>query len=347
VEAGDLPWDQAVAALRSASSVLVVCHTDPDGDAVGSLAAMVRGLRSVGLTTHGLVPGGKVPRPYAFLVADPDSDPDCDSHGDSGAEQDPLLADGARGADVLVTVDCSTPERLAEYRDLIDQAGVVVVLDHHTSSRPFGDIRLVDPTAAATTVLVDRLLSLLAVPLGAPLATALYTGLMTDTGSFRYERTTAQTHRLAARLIDAGASPTAVAEAVFEGVPYGALRLSGRVLGRSVLERVTPDAGLIWSSVGSDEIVEYGVERSDLAGLVGVMRSAAEAEVAMFLMEDDTGQWRTSLRSAGRVDVGALAAGLGGGGHPRAAGFTSSQSLVKTVGTVRRAVRDTLSGAQR
>ncbi len=339
MEAGDLPWDQAVAALRSASSVVVVCHADPDGDAVGSLAAMVRGLRSVGLTAHGLVPGGQVPRPYAFLVADPDSD--------SSAEPDPLLTDGAQGADVLVTVDCSAPERLAEYQGLIDQARTVVVIDHHTSSRLFGDIRLVDPTAAATTVLVERLLSELAVPLGAPLATALYTGLMTDTGSFRYERTTAQTHRLAARLIDAGASPTAVAEAVFEGVPYGALRLSGRVLGRSVLEPVTPDAGLIWSSVGSDEIVEYGVERSDLEGLVGVMRSAAEAEVAMFLMEDDTGQWRTSLRSAGRVDVGALAAGLGGGGHPRAAGFTSSQTLVKTVGTVRRAVRDALSGAQR
>jgi phosphoesterase RecJ-like protein len=202
---------------------------------------------------------------------------------------------------------------------LADRAETIVVIDHHLTNGGFGDVVLVDSSAGATAQMVTQLIERLAWRLDAAVATALYTGVVTDTGRFQYSSTSPETHRIAARLLEAGVAPDAVGQEVYEKAKFGYLRVAGAVLGRAELD---PLRRLVWSTMTIDDLVEAGVAYQDTDGLIDILRIADESDVACLMKQVEANVWKGSLRSRGRVDVAAIAGRFGGGGHHNAAGFT-------------------------
>ncbi|SDB97849.1 phosphoesterase RecJ domain-containing protein [Geodermatophilus telluris] len=321
---GRTPAAVLAAAADARATVVLSGHVQPDADALGSTLALAEGLRRRGARVLATFPGPPtLPASLGWLP---------------GAEG--LVPSTAVPAapDVFVGLDAASPGRLGELAAVLDRAGTSVVLDHHASNPGFGDVRLVDPAAPATVVLVAALLDELGVDLDAQLATLLYAGLAADTGSFRFGSTRPDTHHLAARLLGTGIDHAAISRRLFDTAPFGWLRLLSAVTGRAALEPEVGD-GLVWTWSSTAEAAEHGLPGEQLEALVDVVRSTAEADVACVLKGQDDGTWSVSLRSRGATDVARVAMALGGGGHRAAAGFTSHLDREGTVELVRRQLR--------
>ena len=316
-------WDGAVAALRDADEVALACHLGPDGDALGSLLALALGLRSLGkdvVASWGSEPF-RVPGQYAFL-------PGLDLLSPPAAVPEaPAL---------LVTFDTGSVDRLGSLAPAVARAGCVLVVDHHASNTRYGTVNLVDEHAAASVLLVDELLRRLGVPLTVDVAACLYTGLTTDTGSFKYQATTPAVHEVAARLLATGIDHAAIAREVWDTNRFGYVKLLGRLIDRASLE---PEHGLVWTWSTQADFAEYGVAMEDIEGAIDVLRTTVEADVAVICKETPDGQYAVSTRSKGGTDVGAICVALGGGGHRYAAGFTSDADLATTIERVRARLR--------
>jgi phosphoesterase RecJ-like protein len=318
-------WAAAVAAVRAAvpaGRILLICHVNPDGDALGSMLAFALGLRRLGVTDlQATFPGRpEVPEPFRALPG-----------------LDLLVAEGAAYADpdVVVCFDAASVSRLGALASRLDRAPSVV-LDHHASNPGFGTVNVIDPSAAATGVVADELLRRLDVPLDREIAECLYVAVATDTGSFRFDTTTTEVHALAGRLIATGISPGDIARRVFDTRPFGAVRLYGDVLTRARLE---PEAagghGLVWTYATLDDLVRYDQKPYVLEPLIDSVRCAAEADVSCVVKQAAPGEWAVSMRSKGAVDVQRVAVVLGGGGHRLAAGFTGRGTVDEVVDAIR------------
>ncbi|HEX2130178.1 MAG TPA: DHH family phosphoesterase, partial [Actinophytocola sp.] len=300
--------DLAAAAelLRDATDVTLLAHVTPDADALGSALAL-------GLVLHRR--GAAVRVSFGAPDAVPESLRWLDVAGLV------VPADAVPpAAGLLVTVDCGSVDRLGRLAGRVEATvaggGAVLVVDHHASNTRFGTHHVVDDRAEATAVLVAALLDELGVALDADLARCLYAGLVTDTSSF--QRARPATHTLAARLLAAGADPEVAARELFGSHPFAFLRMLGAVLGRARLE---PEAagglGLVHTAVRLDD--QAGVRIEEVESVVDIVRTTAEAEVAAVLKQSGPSTWVGSLRAAGAVDVRAVAAHFGGGGHTLAA----------------------------
>lgn len=317
-------WSSAVAWLRDVAErgdrAVIAAHVSPDGDALGGVLALHLGLMRLGLVTVPTVGESplKIPAALAELP---------------GVED--LLPPGAlpppAEVDLLITVDAASPERLGRVAAYLDAGVSCLVLDHHASSTGFGDLRLVAPSAAATVQIVAELLRELEVPLDRELATCLYAGLVTDTGRFGYPGTDGAVMALAGELLDAGVPHAELTAKLFDTRSLGALKLLGHALQRLSF---TSEVALVHTHVTHDELVDVGLGLEAVEAVIDVVRSADVAEVALVLKPAPDGVWKASLRSRGKVDVGALAVRLGGGGHARAAGFTAQASPDEIVAQV-------------
>ena len=223
----------------------------------------------------------------------------------------------------MITFDVPTVDRLGLLAANAGKARELIVVDHHPSNTGFGTLNLVDPAAAATAVLAEELIHRLGVPLDRDIATCLYAGLVTDTGSFRYSSTTPAVHAMAARLLATGLRTDEIARELWDRSP---VRLPQGARRRARPGRAGAGAaggGLVWTYVTRADRAAYGLPYDEVEGVIDVVRRTDEAEVAVVLKEDDDGAWQVSTRSKGAVDVGRVCAALGGGGHSKAAGFTS------------------------
>jgi phosphoesterase RecJ-like protein len=228
--------------------------------------------------------------------------------------------------ELMITFDAAGVQRLGSLAANAERAAELIVLDHHASNPGFGTVPLVDPDAAATAVLAERLLRLLRVPLTKDMALGLYAGLASDTGSFRYPSTTPEVHRLAGRLIAAGVQPDLVGRELWDRAPFGYLKvLSG------ALQRARLDHGVIWTTVPKADRDVHGLAYDQLEGVIDVVRRCDEAEVAVVFKETDDGAWYVSTRSKGAVDVSRACVALGGGGHGLAAAFTANEAPETTM----------------
>ncbi|MDQ6875455.1 MAG: bifunctional oligoribonuclease/PAP phosphatase NrnA [Actinomycetota bacterium] len=307
-------WRSAVQLLAAPGELLLACHLNPDGDALGSALALGIALRRTG-------------RAVSVSFSAPFTVPDTLAHLPG---QDLLVPPSAAPAhaDILVTLDTGSVDRLGELADRVAGAGRVLVIDHHPSNTRYGTVNLVDPSAAATAVLTAELLDLLGAEIDRDVATCLYTGLSTDTGSFRYAATTAEVHLLAARLLATGIRHDLIAHQLYDSHPYAWVPLVGVVLSRTVLERpAVGGLGLVWTYSTDADLRERGLGMDQVEGVIDIVRTAREAEVAAVCKELPDGAWAVSLRSQGHIDVGQVCVQLGGGGHRFAAGFTATGSL--------------------
>jgi phosphoesterase RecJ-like protein len=221
-------------------------------------------------------------------------------------------------ADLVISCDVSSDARLGIAKPILEAAPASIAIDHHQSFTGFGTIHLVDPKAAATAEIVLELIDRLEIPITVEIASAVYSGLTTDTGSFKYQSTTSHTLRTAARLLDTGVDSAKLSRLLFDDEPLAALVMMGEAVSRATLiPGAVAGQGLVYTSVSIEQrpgLDELAVER-----VIEALRKTSEAEVAAVLKQADDGHWKVSLRSKTTVNVGTLANQLGGGGHKYAA----------------------------
>lgn len=318
-------WAAAVAAIEAVPAggrVLLLCHVNPDGDALGSMLGFGLGLcRLGGRQVQAAYPGGQQLPPAL--------------HGMPGTQLLVAPHEVWSDPDLVLCFDVASASRLGSLADRMS-APTSIVVDHHASNTRFGGIHLVDPAAAATSVVVQGLLDRLGVPLDEQIAECLYIALVTDTGSFRFEMTTPAVHELAARFLATGVAPAQIARRVFDSRPFGAVRLFGAVLQRSVLEPAAAGGrGLVWTYATLADLETYDQQPYVLEALIDSVRCTVEADVSCVLKQVAESTWAVSMRSKGGVDVSRVAVALGGGGHRLAAGFTGVGAAPDVIQAIR------------
>jgi len=310
-------------ALNQSPNLLLFCHVDPDGDALGSLLGLGLALKDHGWQVQLISPDG-VPANYQFLP---------------GTEY-VTTSFTTEGQATAIILDCGDLDRLGTITDKVSSLHSIINIDHHSTNTKFGAINWVEPKASATAEMIFFLLKKLAIPLTVKTATCLYTGIHTDTGGFRYENTTARVHQVAEQLLKIGVKPWKIADEIYDRKSVAQLQLLQKALQRL---SVSTDGQIAWISLPYD-IVQYYTDE-DLSGIINYPRMVASAEVAVLLTESVDGHVRVGLRSRQSVNVGLLAMRLGGGGHPRAAGCILSGTLAHAEKEVLEAVQQALQEA--
>lgn len=309
---------EAAAALRDAETIATMGHVGPDGDALGSLLAIAGAATNAGKTAYATF--GEpfvVGKQFRYL--------------DTSALVP--VRDIPESIDLAVVVDTGVPGRLGSALTVAERADVVLVVDHHIAGdEDFGDIKVIDTTAGAAAQIVYRLLREVGWDITTEIATALYTGIVTDTGRFQYGATSPEIHRITAQLLEAGVAPPTIGRHVYEESPFGYLHVAGSVLRRAEID---VDHRIVWSVLYREDLARESLRYEDADGLIDLIRIAEESDVACLLREIGDDQFKGSLRSRGRVDVSALAAGFGGGGHRNAAGFVATGSAESIMAKIR------------
>ena len=212
-------------------------------------------------------------------------------------------------------------------------------IDHHVTAGAFGDVRVLDASAASTAEIVYALLQTLGTPITPDIATCLFTGIITDTGSFRFQNVTPNTLRVAAKLLEAGAPPAHISENVFDNRTFAATRLLGAAL--AALSQ-TPDGQVVWTRITAQDFRTLGATDQDTEGVVNYVRGVRGAEVGILFREMESGPIRVSLRARESVNVAEIAARFGGGGHRMASGCTLNMPLAEAEEAIVKAVREEL-----
>jgi len=304
---------EVAARLRGERRIIIMAHENPDGDAVGCVVALMLMAERIGLPYDAYLPGETpIPAEYCFL---------------------PGIDTILRGPFPVVVpettayiMDCASAARLDQ--EGLRCAGACLNLDHHPDNNAFGTHNLLDRTAASTTQILYEVFKGGGLPIDAEIGTALYVGLVTDTGRFQYSNTTPAAHRMAAGLQELGVDVNAVYRAIYETLPLVKVQLLQRALARL---RMRLDGRLALSWLDARDFSELGADESHTEGIIDSLRTISGVRVAALLRErprNGATEYKGSLRATdGVTDVASIAHLLGGGGHVQAAGFTTDQEL--------------------
>jgi phosphoesterase RecJ-like protein len=287
---------------------LLTTHINPDGDGLGSEVALALWLKARGKIVH-VLNDSVVPTWFVFLTRD---------HPFEVFEPE-LAEERFTQADALIVLDTSNRQRIGRLSPVLDRYTIpVAVVDHHVShAQGFGQVNVIEPEASATGEILYDLIREAGGTLTPAIAEALYIALMTDTGSFRFSNTDSHAHRMAAELLAFGLDPQRLHAQVHSNASAARLRFFGEVL--SALEMLE-DNRLVVLEASPEQFQRHGLQGADTEGLVDMPRNIAGVDVVALFSEVEPGKVKVSLRSTGRVAIDRIATGLGGGGHPHAAG---------------------------
>ena len=286
--------------IREAKSILIGTHLNPDGDALGCALAMSLYLDSIGKQNE-VVCHHMPPKNLEFLP------------GSDRIRLEPQRKDH----DLAIMLDLESIERLGTVAPLFEKAPHLVLIDHHIPHHAPGDLRIVDTKAPATAVILTRLLLEMGATLTPEMSTNLLTGIVTDTGSFRYRNTTPEAMHLAARLLEEGGNLNLISEEVYRSRPMAGMKLLGVML--SNMKTACNDK-LAWSILVHNDFIKCGATEEDTEEFVNELLTIDTVQIAALAREAKPGKIRVSLRSRGKYDVAKVAREFGGGGHINAAG---------------------------
>jgi len=294
--------------INKSNNILLVGHILPDGDDVSSLVSMSLGLEKLGKRTLAVIDDDIEEYLLEFPLVKKKI-----KKLDSEIEQNIC-----NEFDLMIVLDSSSPDRIGRLENYLNFFHVIVI-DHHITNTNFGNVNWVDPTVGATAQMVYRLLNFMSVDYDEQLATMNLLGIATDTGFFKYENTGPETFRVAASLIEKGASISYISNKIHGNTPLEHIYLYKDVISNLKLA----SQGLIaYSLITLDMLSKYNILPKDSPSLVENLRSIRGVEVAMIFQEFEKNLYHVSLRSKEWADVSKIALDFGGGGHPRAAGFS-------------------------
>jgi phosphoesterase RecJ-like protein len=309
--------------FRAGSRFLVVSHARPDGDALGSMLSCAMMLDQLGKQVD-VVACDRIPIIYRSMPT---------------VNRIRLASRIDEDYDAVVVLECDSTERTG-VRGLDGQ--FLINIDHHTSGKGFGDINWIVQEASATGELIFRLAIAAGARVTPPMATCIYTAVMTDTGSFRYQGTHAETFELAQQLVELGADPIGIAQSVYFANPMSKMLLLGAAL--SNLQR---EGRIAWLWITHQDMIRTRAADEDCEGVVNYAICISGVEVAVFLRELHDQTVRLSLRSKGTVNVARIAEQFGGGGHDTASGCSLDLPLAEATERIlvelRRAVASAMS----
>ncbi|HYM82245.1 MAG TPA: bifunctional oligoribonuclease/PAP phosphatase NrnA [Candidatus Limnocylindria bacterium] len=287
---------------------LLTTHINPDGDGLGSEAALGLWLRSRGKSAR-VLNDAVLPPAFAFLGR----------HFPMEAFEPAVAEQRFTQSDALIVLDTSNRQRIGRLSPLLDRHAIpIAVVDHHVShAQGFGQVNVIEPEASATGEVIYDLMREGGGVITPEIAEALYVALMTDTGSFRYSNTDTHAHRMAAELLGYGLDPHHLHARVHSHASAGRLRFFGEVL--SALE-LHAAGRLVVLDAAPEQFQRHGLVGADTDGLVDLPRTIAGVEAVALFSEVEPGKVKVSMRSTGRVAIDQVATRLGGGGHPHAAG---------------------------
>lgn len=304
--------DQIVHHLTNSKKVLLASHINPDGDAVGSLIALGLALEAMNKNVT-LFNESPIPAVYRFLPA---------------VELISRSINKTARYDCAVILDCGNLERIGSVVKPVKKIPTIINIDHHITNTGFGDIQHVDTSACATTEIVYRIIQKMGVPIDKTIATSIYTGIITDTGSFRFSNTNRAAFSICDEMMKKGVAPYDVAQHVYGAYSLGRIKLLNLALDSI---EISDNGKLSIMTVTPDMLEQTGTQAEDTDGLIQYARRIKNVKVAALIQEysktKKRGKYHVSLRSDGSVNVAEIAASYGGGGHFSASGYNSHLSL--------------------
>jgi phosphoesterase RecJ-like protein len=304
-----ISYEQQLAAAKqfilSNDDFLVVSHIDPDGDAASSTLAISWMLKQLN-KKFTMINEGNTPGKFNFLW------------GFDGII-DYSKAAPLRIFEHVISVDCADFSRMGKVKSLFSPTTQILNIDHHRTNDYYGAYQLIKEAAAATAEVLYDLAMELNINWSTELGNSIYTGLLTDTGGFRYSNTTPKVMRIAAEMLQLGVDGNDLADRLLEKLTYSHIILLQKALATLAFSR---DKRISWVSVTLQDIAEAGASNEDLEGLVNYPRNIEGVEVGILFKEVEADKYKVSMRSAGIADVALIAKSFGGGGHFRAAGCT-------------------------
>lgn len=296
-------------AIQNAQKILLVSHKNPDGDTLGSLAAMMQYLRHI-------------EKPHvAFCATDMSPNLSFLPHIDYVSQNNKLWDD--KELDLVISFDCSSPDYagIDKYLPILKERGVKVAnIDHHKTNPEFGDINLVIPNASSTTEILYDFFVYNNIKIHADTATCLLTGIITDTGNFSNAGTTKHAIDIAGKLIEKGGNLSLIQGWILKDKTVKGLKLWGAVLGRMTHHE---PLDIVYTYVTKDDVKKHDVDENEVEGIANFMNNIKDGRAGMILKETEDGRFKGSFRTThDHVDVSSFAKLFGGGGHKKAAGFS-------------------------
>lgn len=286
--------------IKKSETVVIYTHENPDGDAVGSSLAMYNVLKQMGKNVEVIVP--KYPNTFRFLP------------GSDEVLQEPT----SERYELGIALDCADIKRLDDPTETFLKCETRINIDHHTSNGMFGDLNFVNPVAPACCQIVTTMLQYFKMDISNDVATCLITGIITDTGGFRYEGVTSETFEIASNFLENGINISKIYKDSVSNISRE--KFEARKLAANRVEFLE-DGKVAYTYLTKEDMTKLNVARSDLEGIVENGRDVEGVEVSIFLYETDKG-YKASLRSNNYVNVSDVCLLFNGGGHIRAAGCT-------------------------
>jgi bifunctional oligoribonuclease and PAP phosphatase NrnA len=315
------PINAILNVLHAGQRFLVVSHARPDGDALGSMLACAMFLDQLGKQVD-IFSSDRIPIIYRSLP---------------GVNRVRVASCIEGDYDAVLLLECDSTSRTGlkglDGRFLIN-------IDHHASGRNFADLNWIEPEASSTGELIYDLALAEGAYITVPMAACIYTALLTDTGSFRYQGTRARTFELAQHLVELGADPIRIAQDVYFANPMSKLLLLG-----AALNNLQREGRIAWLSITHQDVIRSHAADEDCEGVVNYAICIAGIEVAVFLRELPDNGVRLSLRSKGIVNVARIAERFGGGGHNTASGCTLHLPLTAATEQILSELREAVSTA--
>jgi len=311
--------DTVIDRMSESQTLFLATHVNPDGDAIGSLLSLGLGLQQLGKRIY-MYNASPIPAVYRFLP------------GVNGVRQ---ILPSSPEWDAAIILDCGDIERIGEAVDFVRGIPMVINIDHHVTNTAFGQYRMVDTAACSSAEIVFRLLKRMAVEINPAIASAIYTGILTDTGSFRFANTNSAAYAISAEMVQCGVDPYTVAQHVYGTYSLGRIKLLNMALDSI---EISANGKLSLMTLTKDMFAETDTNPEDVDGMINYAKRIEDVKVAALIMENANGaahkRFHVSLRSDGSVDVAEIAASFGGGGHFNAAGFGVETSLKKLRQTI-------------